>query len=36
MPGKLEILERLDLGSSIAENDDNLSRYFVPTVALSQ
>lgn len=35
MPGKLEILERLDLGSSIAENDDNLSRYFVPTVALS-
>jgi hypothetical protein len=31
---KSEILERLNLGSSVAENDDNLERYFVPTVAL--
>src|SRR5262249_28040000 len=32
---KAEILERLNLGSSIAENDENLSNYFVPTVALT-
>lgn len=32
--GKTEILERLNLGSSVAENDDNLESYFVPTVAL--
>src|SRR5580765_1372914 len=31
---KAEILERLNLGSSVAENDDNLESYFVPTVAL--
>lgn len=30
-----EILARLDLGKSVAENDTNLSSYFVPTVALS-
>jgi hypothetical protein len=31
---KSEILERLDLGNAVAENDENLERYFVPTVAL--
>jgi hypothetical protein len=31
---KSEILERLNLGSTVAENDDNLESYFVPTVAL--
>jgi hypothetical protein len=31
---KAEILERLRLGSSVAENDDNLESYFVPTVSL--
>lgn len=31
---KNEILERLNLGSSVAENDDDLESYFVPTVAL--
>lgn len=31
---KSEILERLNLGSTVAENDDNLQSYFVPTVAL--
>jgi len=30
-----EILAKLDLGKSVAENDTNLSSYFVPTVALS-
>lgn len=31
---KKEILERLNLGSSVAENDENLESYFIPTVAL--
>lgn len=31
---KSEILDRLNLGSSVAENDDNLENYFIPTVAL--
>ena len=35
MLNKSEILDRLNLGSSIAENDENLSRYFVPTAALN-
>jgi len=35
MLNKSEILNRLNLGSSIAENDENLSRYFVPTAALN-
>ncbi|ADU36219.1 P-loop ATPase, Sll1717 family [Variovorax paradoxus] len=30
-----EILARLDLGQSVAENDRNLASYFVPTVAVS-
>lgn len=30
-----EILAQLDLGKSVAENDQNLASYFVPTVALS-
>lgn len=30
-----EILAHLDLGSSVAENDQNLGNYFVPTVALN-
>ena len=30
-----EILAGLDLGSSVAENDQNLKSYFVPTLALS-
>src|SRR5690348_9608589 len=30
-----EILARLDLGASVAENDQNLANYFVPTVAVS-
>ena len=29
-----DILARLDLGSSVAENDENLAKYFIPTVAL--
>jgi hypothetical protein len=29
-----EILDHLDLGKSVAENDTNLSSYFVPTVAM--
>ena len=31
---KSEILERLNLGNAVAENDENLEQYFVPTVAL--
>lgn len=30
-----EILAGLDLGSSVAENDQNLDSYFVPTIALN-
>lgn len=33
-PRKSEILERLNLGSSVAENDENLENYFIPTIAL--
>jgi hypothetical protein len=33
-PSKVQILEQLNLGSSVAENDDNLESYFVPTIAL--
>ncbi|RYF57264.1 MAG: hypothetical protein EOO27_16060 [Comamonadaceae bacterium] len=29
-----QILARLDIGKSVAENDQNLGSYFVPTVAL--
>jgi len=31
---KAEILERLNLGASVAENDENLESYFVPTIVL--
>lgn len=31
---KSSILERLNLGSSVAENDENLESYFIPTIAL--
>lgn len=34
MHSKADILARLELGSSVAENDDNLEAYFVPTVAM--
>jgi hypothetical protein len=30
-----EILGRLDLGKSVAENDQNLASYFIPTIALN-
>ena len=36
MGTKADILELLDLGSSVAENGENLSSYFIPTVALSR
>lgn len=35
MKNRVELLAHLDLGASVAENDDNLAQYFVPTVALS-
>lgn len=31
---KAALLERLNLGSSVAENDENLESYFIPTIAL--
>jgi hypothetical protein len=32
---RTDLLARLDLGASVAENDANLASYFVPTVALT-